>query len=258
MTSCTHFLNSLVLSPLLLWPILFFGRMHLEQTIYAYLSLALPKPDNPDRYSLKGAMEDGLDSDTIPGLDIPRSKIYLMGSKSVNLLEEIKKDACAMARVFWDAFSSWTPKKKTAEQNLNDVQDAENPRIVPMSPQPADSLGSEREIIVPLFSLSQRSSPVPMPYVNTSQNSPEHSVLPSTSPLARPRASSRASSQAPQRESDNNTLQTPQISTRAEEATILDSMAQNLSIPEPEGSALMDELPMPDYEEARISSQVGE
>lgn len=84
-------LGSLIVSPLPLWWILFYGKLQVDKRLYAYTRLVLPKPDNPDFSSIQGALEDEFDNDTISGLGFIR---YHDGSvkREGTLLEELKKD----------------------------------------------------------------------------------------------------------------------------------------------------------------------
>lgn len=88
---CRQLLGSLLVSPLPLWWILFYGKIEVDKRLYAYLRLVLLKPDNPDAFSIKGALDDELDNDTIPGLGFIKQYDGFPALEGT-LLEELKKE----------------------------------------------------------------------------------------------------------------------------------------------------------------------
>ena len=91
-------LTSLVLSPLSLYWILSHYRGWLDRKTYSYMREVLPKPENPDSCSIKGAMEDELDGETIPGLGSMKDYNEYRDRERTTLLGEIRKDLRAMVR----------------------------------------------------------------------------------------------------------------------------------------------------------------
>ncbi|KAI9795355.1 MAG: hypothetical protein M1833_007203 [Piccolia ochrophora] len=66
--SALRFGLGLMRSPLAIVGITSYVAKSIENESFKYLRRALPKPENPDALSLRGAIEDDLDSGTIPGL----------------------------------------------------------------------------------------------------------------------------------------------------------------------------------------------
>lgn len=97
---CGQLLGSFLVSPLTLWWILFYVKTQVDKRIYTCIRLFLPKPDNPDAYSIKGALEDELDNDTIPGLGFIKNSD---GSATLEgtLMEELKKDVLRLFDGVW-------------------------------------------------------------------------------------------------------------------------------------------------------------
>lgn len=122
---CVQLISSLILSPLTLWWILFYGKIHVDKKLYGYLRLALPKPENPDPYSIKGALEDDLDNDTVPGLGFIKDHNNIMMGDDRNLFEEVKKDVLALVNGFWKLFSEPIKEKREEEPEEENMSDSE-------------------------------------------------------------------------------------------------------------------------------------
>lgn len=96
--SSVAFLTSLVLSPLSLYWILSQYRERCDRKAYSYLREVIPKPENPDSCSIKGAMEDELDGDTIAGLGSMKDYNEYEHRETSTLLGEIRKDLRAIVQ----------------------------------------------------------------------------------------------------------------------------------------------------------------
>lgn len=96
--SSTAFLTSLVLSPLPLYWVLSQYKEWYDRKVYSYMREVIPKPENPDGCSIKGAMEDELDGETIAGLGSMKDYNEFEHREPTTLLGEIRKDLCAMVQ----------------------------------------------------------------------------------------------------------------------------------------------------------------
>lgn len=103
--SLLGFMSSVIISPLALTSIMWWARPLVEKKLRKYIRACLPKPNFPDKYSLLGAEEDGLDHRDIPGLgnavDTPE---YW---ESMSLLEELSKDLQSIGRNFQFFCNLW-------------------------------------------------------------------------------------------------------------------------------------------------------
>ena len=105
-----RFLSSLISSPLPLWWIIFYGKTKADRWLYEYVRLALPRPQNPDYYSIEGAMKIGHDDVPIP--EFERDPNMVFGGKRV--FTEVTKDILAFAdkfSKFWCG-PAWRGKQK--------------------------------------------------------------------------------------------------------------------------------------------------
>lgn len=98
LASSTSFLTSLALSPLPLYWILSQYREWYDRKAYSYMREVIPKPENPDGCSIKGAMEDELDGETIAGLGSMKDYNEFEHREPTTLLGEIRKDLRAMVQ----------------------------------------------------------------------------------------------------------------------------------------------------------------
>ncbi|MCJ1261404.1 hypothetical protein MMC22_001268 [Lobaria immixta] len=116
-------LGSLIVSPLPLWWILCYGKLQVDKRLYAYTRLVLPKPDNPDFSSIKGALEDEFDNDTISGLGFIRNHDGSV-KREGTLLEELKKDVLDL----YDGLlklvniSKWGEDREQEEEEHTDIE----------------------------------------------------------------------------------------------------------------------------------------
>ncbi|KAI9818137.1 MAG: hypothetical protein M1827_000762 [Pycnora praestabilis] len=60
--------TALISSPVAVFLFYTVVKERIDDKIFVGLRRAIPKPDHPDVYSIKGAMEDDLDSDSLPGI----------------------------------------------------------------------------------------------------------------------------------------------------------------------------------------------
>lgn len=106
---------SFVLSPLPLYWILSQYREWIDRKAYSYLREVIPKPENPDSCSIKGAMEDKLDGETIPGLGSMKDYNEFENREPSTLLGEIKKDLRAVLHRLRAVTGLWTVRPEDEE-----------------------------------------------------------------------------------------------------------------------------------------------
>lgn len=118
-----QFLGSLIVSPLTLWWILFYGKIQVDKRLYACMRLVLPKPDNPDSCSVKGALDDELDNDTIPGLGFIKNYDE-SAAREGTLVEELKTDVLDLCSGLWKLvnISKWGENREHEEEEFADLQ----------------------------------------------------------------------------------------------------------------------------------------
>ncbi|MCJ1464363.1 hypothetical protein MMC07_002976 [Pseudocyphellaria aurata] len=126
---CGQFLGSLLVSPLSLWLILFYGKIEVDKRLYAYLRLVLLKPDNPDAFSIKGALDDELDNDTIPGLGFIKHYDGMPALEGT-LLDELKKEVIDLYERLRRLvnISKWGENREYEEEENSDFEG--NPPIL--------------------------------------------------------------------------------------------------------------------------------
>lgn len=177
-------MTSLALSPLSLWWLLFYAKTHIDQKFYTYMRIVLPKPDFPDIFSWKGAREDGLDNDAIPGLGSTKDPDGYVYYKPLTLIGALKNDILPLTS-FFEKIWSWYKMKaegKTKDEDKGDL--GELPPVqttnvsnagVPINPQdPASSLGQDtiiHEQVPPQTDLLIPAVPPSHLQENTSQSS---------------------------------------------------------------------------------------
>lgn len=95
----------------------------MDKRLYACMRLVLPKPDNPDSCSIKGALDDELDNDTIPGLGFIKNHDGT-AAREGTLLEELKKDVLGLCDGFWRLvnISKWGDDREHEEEELTDFE----------------------------------------------------------------------------------------------------------------------------------------
>lgn len=124
-----HLLASLAYSPLGLWWVLFHARTQVDQKLYAYMRIGLPKPDYPDAQSWKGAREDELNNDTIPGLGLTKDLNDFVHYEPANLFEEIKKDVLELVASFRGVLRKWRIMERREEKDEGEGDVGEPPLI---------------------------------------------------------------------------------------------------------------------------------
>lgn len=105
--SCVVLFKTLVFSPLSLCCILFYGKMHADQMIYTYMTHAFPKPEYPDAYSVRVALEDELDNDMVPGLGFTSPRDDTKDGDETDLFSEAKRKLLAITEGIRDALTKW-------------------------------------------------------------------------------------------------------------------------------------------------------
>ena len=142
---CAHLLTSLALSPLMLWWILFYIKTQVDQKLYSYMRIGLPKPDWPDIHSWKGAREDELDSDTIPGLGLTRDLNDFGCYKPTTLYDEVKTDLVGLFMSVREVLGRWRineqNEEKVKEQSTDKSEEIPSirPTLIPTTDTPGVS-----------------------------------------------------------------------------------------------------------------------
>lgn len=139
------FLLSLFCSPLSSYLILSQYRERSDRKAYSYMREALPKPENPDSCSIKGAMEDELDGETIAGLGSLKDYNEYEHRERTTLFSEIRKDLRAMVQRLraLTGFSTTSPEDE--EDRPIDEPDSPAVYIEHVGANPQASLEPERE-----------------------------------------------------------------------------------------------------------------
>lgn len=84
-------------SPLLLFWVIFHGKLQVNRWLYEYVRLALPRPINPDSYSFRGALRlEGTDV-LIPDFELDPHQEFCGG----RLLAQVRKDVSASVEKIW-------------------------------------------------------------------------------------------------------------------------------------------------------------
>lgn len=159
---CVRQLASLAFSPLGYWWMLFHAKSQVDQKLYAYMRIGLPKPDYPDVHSWKGAREDGMNNDTIPGLGLTRDLSDFVDYKPANLYGEIKKDILEVIAGFRHVLSKWKTKGQV-EEKAEDEADFEEPPLVPTTDVPTPSIPNSPENLGPSSGRTPISQMPPLP-----------------------------------------------------------------------------------------------
>ena len=126
-------LTALISSPLPIWWILFYAKIQVDKSLYNYMSPVLPKPENPDFYSLEGADIDNLDRDSIPGLGLPHQREELTDRGLEGFWAELKKNVLEMARGFWELVSRLRKKGGREELAKEGASDYEEHPLAPVN-----------------------------------------------------------------------------------------------------------------------------
>ena len=143
------FLTSLVLSPLSLYWIHSQYREWSDRKAYSYLREVLPKPENPDTCSIKGAMEDDLDGDTIAGLGSMKDYNEYEHREPSSLLGEIRKDLRAMLQTLRAATGFLTVPSEDEQDKPIDELDSPVVYIEHFEPNAQAPLESEDPALPP-------------------------------------------------------------------------------------------------------------
>lgn len=97
-------LYSLMFSPLLLFWVILHGKSQLNRWLYEYVRLALPRPINPDNYSVRGALRfEGTDV-LIPEFEFDPHEEFC----GERLLTQLRKDISASVEKVWTFLRSLT------------------------------------------------------------------------------------------------------------------------------------------------------
>jgi hypothetical protein len=97
--SCARYLRSLALSPFVLWYVLSYCKGRASTIIATYIQYGIPRPQNPDKVSLKGAEVDGYSHTSILGLGT------VLGKRS--LLGEVKRYVIVFTQHFRNRLVRW-------------------------------------------------------------------------------------------------------------------------------------------------------
>lgn len=164
--SYSRLLVSLVLSPLIIRVVAGRIRPRVMQKVYAYMRAALPKPQNPDKYSVQGAKEGDLDEDHIPGLKNPSSNDG-DSQESGSVLEELAKDLQSIGRSWQQFYDRWISRRPSKSDRTSQIWNmlASNPpqadlHPLNINPPPSTSTGPT---VSPASSPSTESDPQTTP-----------------------------------------------------------------------------------------------
>ena len=91
--SCAQDIKSLLIFPVVLWCIMSYCKRRAHDTIQYYLRFIVPRPENPDVYSLKGAKKGGYALSDIPGLGTTIGGLP-------SLISKVKRDFMASIQPF--------------------------------------------------------------------------------------------------------------------------------------------------------------
>lgn len=128
-------LRSLIFHPLLLFWVILHGKSQLNRWLYEYVRLALPRPINPDSYSVRGALRfEGTDV-LIPEFEFDPHEEF--GGE--RLLAQVRRDISASVEKLWTFLGSLTnfrQKDNLENERPNTSQEAltapsQNPDATP-------------------------------------------------------------------------------------------------------------------------------
>lgn len=196
-TSLLAFASSAINSPaFLLW--VFNTLSHrTEQVLFNYFRTALPKPDNPDIYSLEAAQLDKHDHETIPGLGPSRKVQHTMGSTAM-LIADLRHVGHRLLGVFGLSGKESTGEHVDSElrpsvtqddivppatnedgQDEDHIRNAENQERALASPTPSQGFGRPES----RMHLPNNPSPTPNAHNIHDQSPPpvEHDSISSSS-----------------------------------------------------------------------------
>ncbi|MCJ1451266.1 Mucin-2 [Mycoblastus sanguinarius] len=115
-------IGSLAFSPLTLWWITSWAKPLVCDKLYRYLRAALPKPDNPDNYSLYGAEAAEFGNENVPGL----CNAALESKESSSIIEELAKDLQNIGRNFQIFYDSVAGMFSNKPKDLDAIDNDQN------------------------------------------------------------------------------------------------------------------------------------
>lgn len=98
--SCAQSIKSLILSPFAHWYIFYCCKRQANLIITHYLQFMFPRPENPDMYSLKAAVQGGCPPESVPGLGMRTHGVS-------RLIGELKWDFWFFVRGWQFRFDRW-------------------------------------------------------------------------------------------------------------------------------------------------------
>ena len=172
--SYADILASLAVSPLFLWGLIYWARPSVSQKLYAYMRAALPKPTEPDKYSLQAAKETDLDEDSVPGL-YPESSGQF---PSNGVLEELARDLQYIGKTFIQVYDRWMWKERQKPDRIqqSDTRSATRPALPDLDVFNTNLQSNEGAANASPSSPSTGSPTSPFSYPPTSPTTPGPSV----------------------------------------------------------------------------------
>lgn len=204
-------LYSLMFSPLLLFWVILHGKSRLNRWLYEYVRLALPRPINPDNYSVRGALRfEGTDV-LIPEFEFDPHEEFC----GERLLAHLRRDISASVEKIWTFLRSLTDLRQKEDlgnerpsdsqealvapsQNLDAIADpelagfiiSEEPLMVPsqngvaIPEEPTDERAAFASSEEPSMVLQQNTDPIPIPQAQpSSTESAVFAIEPQTVPI---------------------------------------------------------------------------
>lgn len=204
-------LRSLMFSPMLLFWVILHGKSQLNRWLYEYIRLALPRPINPDNYSVRGALRfEGTDV-LIPEFEFDPHEEFC----GERLLAQVRRDISASVEKIWtflrpltdlgqkDDLGNERPSNSqealavpsqnldaTAHSDLASFIISEEPLVVPLRnrvaipEEPTDERTAFASSEEPSMVLSQNSDSIPIPQPQpASTESAVFAVEPLTVPI---------------------------------------------------------------------------
>lgn len=146
-------LYSLMLSPLFLFWVILYGKLQLNRWLYEYIRLALPRPVNPDNYSVRGALRfEGTDV-LIPEFEFDPHEEFCCE----RLLAQLRRDISASVERIWTFLRSLTDLRQEEDRENERPSNSQEALMAPSQileavadPELAGFILSEEPLMVPL------------------------------------------------------------------------------------------------------------
>lgn len=145
-------LYSLMFSPMLLFWVILHGKSQLNRWLYEYIRLALPRPVNPDNYSVRGALRfEGTDV-LIPEFEFDPHEEFC----GERLLAQLRRDISASVEKIWTFLRSLTDLRQKEGLGNERPSNSQEALVAPSQildaaadPELAGFIISEEPLMVP-------------------------------------------------------------------------------------------------------------